>query len=30
MGEGMLGLADGRQLGYATLGPPDGRPLGAC
>jgi pimeloyl-ACP methyl ester carboxylesterase len=27
MGEGMLGLADGRQLGYATLGPPDGRPL---
>jgi pimeloyl-ACP methyl ester carboxylesterase len=27
MGEGMLGLADGRQLGDATLGPPDGRPL---
>jgi pimeloyl-ACP methyl ester carboxylesterase len=27
MGEGVLGLADGRQLGYATLGPPDGRPL---
>jgi pimeloyl-ACP methyl ester carboxylesterase len=27
MGEGMVGLADGRRLGYATLGPPDGRPL---
>jgi pimeloyl-ACP methyl ester carboxylesterase len=27
MGEGMLGLADGRQLGYASSGPPDGRPL---